>query len=102
MARLLADLFTLTQAFTGEVPFHPHLPAEAILAILDGKRPARPTHPSLTDELWELVKRCWNQDPHLRPEMSEVLKILSVSLLSWRPDTHLPDLCEVTPPFQAV
>jgi hypothetical protein len=62
-------------------------------AILDGERPARPTHPNLTDELWVLMKRCWNQDPHLRPEMSEVLETLrgsSVSLLSRRPEVAKP------------
>jgi hypothetical protein len=93
-------LFTPTQAFTSEVPFHPYLTAGAMLAILEAKRPARPTHPNLTDELWALMKRCWNQDPYLRPEMSWVLQILrgsSVSLSSRRLDTHLPDLCEATP-----
>jgi len=86
VAQLFANLlFILTQAFTGEVPFHDYLPAAAASAILDGKRPARPTHPSLTNKLWALMERCWNQDPLLRPEMSEVLETLrgsSVSLLS--------------------
>ena len=86
MARLFANLlFTLTQTFAGEAPFYDYLPAAAASAILDGKRPTRPTHPSLTSKLWTLMERCWNQDPLLRPEMSEVLKTLrgsSVSLLS--------------------
>ena len=86
MAQLFANLlFLSTQAFTGEVPFHDYLPSAATLAILDEKRPARPTHPSLTNKLWALMERCWNRDPLLRPVMSEVLETLrdlSVSLLS--------------------
>ena len=89
----MTDLFFIgTQVFTGEVPFHPYPPAVAMLAILDGKRPARPTHPNLTDELWAFMRRCWNQDPHLRPEMPLVFQKLrgsSVSRLSRRQHTSL-------------
>ena len=45
--------------------------------IIDGERPSRPVHPSFTSELWELIRRCWDQDPHLRPEVSEVLEVLA-------------------------
>lgn len=44
--------------------------------IVNGERPPRPAHSTLTDELWSLIQRCWNQDPHLRPEVSEVVKVL--------------------------
>ena len=83
MTRLVAELpFAPTQTFTGEVPFHPALTSSAILAILDKKRPARPKHSHLTSELWALMGRCWNQDRHLRPEMSEVLGTLRGSSVS--------------------
>ena len=101
MAQSLANaFFILTQAFTGNVPFHPYSPPAAMLAILGAKRPERPTNPNLTDELWELMEHCWNQDPHLRPEMSVVLGILhgsSVLLSSQGPVTHSPDPCAATP-----
>jgi len=45
-------------------------------AIMGGERPPRPTHSTLTDELWELMQRCWAQDPRLRPEMSQVVRDL--------------------------
>jgi len=69
--------FALTQVFTGAVPFHPSLPAAAMLAIMTGKRPPRPKHQALTNGLWTLMQRCWDQDHHLRPEVSEVLQALS-------------------------
>ena len=47
---------------------------------MGGKRPSRPTHPTLTDYLWTLIQRCWDQDPHLRPEVSEALQVLTLSV----------------------
>ena len=64
------------QAFTGAVPFGDSPTPEALLAIMSGKRPCRPNHPNFTDELWVLTQRCWDQDPQLRPEASEVLEVL--------------------------
>ena len=64
------------QVFTGAVPFNNSLPAAAMLAIMGGRRPSQPTHPDFTDELWKLMRRCWDQEPHLRPDVSEVLKVL--------------------------
>ena len=64
------------QVFTGAVPFNNSSHVAAMFAILDGKRPSRPTVSALTNELWILIKRCWDQVPHLRPEVSWVLKVL--------------------------
>lgn len=44
--------FALTQIFTGAIPFHPHLPGGVVLVIVTRKRPPRPIHEALTDELW--------------------------------------------------
>jgi len=66
----------LSQGFTGAAPFSDRLPTAAILAIMKGERPPQPTHPKFTPELQTLMQRCWYQDPHLRPEASEVFEIL--------------------------
>jgi hypothetical protein len=68
---------TSPQIFTGAVPFSDSLHVAAVLAITSGKRPQRPTHPTLTDKLWKLVQDCWDQDPRLRPEGLKVLKVLN-------------------------
>lgn len=67
---------TSLQVFTGAVPFNESLPPAAMLAIVTGKRPPRPPHQTLTNDLWALMQRCWDQDPHLRPEVSVVSKFL--------------------------
>ena len=65
-----------TQIFTGTFPFEDSLPSATALAILDGKRPPQPSHPTFTNLLWRLTQRCWNQEAHLRPQVSEVLQVL--------------------------
>ena len=64
------------EVFTGEVPFRANREHLVPHLILLGKRPAKPNHPTLTEDLWHLIQRCWDDDPDLRPEASEVLQIL--------------------------
>jgi len=68
--------FASFQAFTGVVPFSDRKIAATMFEIMSGTRPPRPTHPTFTAELWTLMQSCWNQDPHLRPAISEVLSVL--------------------------
>ena len=68
--------FALIQVFTGAIPFSGKSPAMAISAITQGRRPPQPTHPTFAEHLWTLMQRCWDHDPHLRPEISEVLQVL--------------------------
>ena len=68
------------QVFTGAVPFSDCPGTVAIVRIMQGERPARPTHPTLTDDLWILMQLSWNHDPELRPNASEVLKVITLSL----------------------
>jgi len=62
--------------------------------IIEGGRPPRPVHPSFTLELWKLMQRCWDQNPYSRPEISEVLGVLTgLSVLRSLPRNviHRPD-----------
>mgnify|MGYP001807665493 CR=1 FL=1 len=45
------------------------------LQVSEGFRPPRPHH--LSDAQWELVCRCWHQDPCERPPMAEVAAALN-------------------------
>ena len=67
--------FTSIQVFTGAVPFGKISPAMTMLAVTQGRRPPRPTHPTFTESLWTLTQRCWDHDPHLRPEAPEILQV---------------------------
>ena len=50
-----------------------------ISKIMDGERPARPQEArelGLTDSVWDVTVRCWQQDPTHRPAMTEVVESL--------------------------
>lgn len=64
------------QVFTGAAPFNDLQPTIVILSILQGKRPQQRANPSVTGRLWKSIQQCWNEDPQLRPEASEVLQTL--------------------------
>jgi len=64
------------KAFTGAIPFNQLKSLEALLAVMQGDRPPRPKNLALTDGLWKLMQRCWDQDRHNRPRMSEVSRAL--------------------------
>ena len=70
------------QIFTGAIPFIGSSTNAAMFAIAQGRRPQRPTHPTFPENLWTLMQRCWDHDPHLRPEVSEALRILLTLLVS--------------------
>ena len=66
-----------TKVFTGAAPFSTNPSIAAALVIMRGGRPPRPNHPDLTDALWRLMQHCWEQEPHLRPGMPQVLEVFS-------------------------
>lgn len=62
------------------------------LRVHQGLRPAIPkdTHPKLV----ELLQKCWQQDPTLRPNFSEILEILQrISKEVRRPHTYITFWC---------
>ena len=48
--------------YDGETPDH--------IDVINGKRLNRP--PKATDDIWELMQRCWEQDPKKRPTFKEI------------------------------
>ncbi|RDX71410.1 Serine/threonine-protein kinase STY17 [Mucuna pruriens] len=74
-----ADVFSfgiaLWELLTGELPYSYLTPLQAAVGVVQkGLRPTIPknTHPRLS----ELLQRCWQQDPMLRPDFSEIIEIL--------------------------
>ncbi|KAJ7607025.1 kinase-like domain-containing protein, partial [Mycena polygramma] len=67
------------EILTGNPPF-PELRTDGavINAVLEGCRPSRPESCSLPslDGLWNLLQRCWNEEPATRPTAAELVKQL--------------------------
>lgn len=56
-------------------------PFDAVRQVKYGNlRPPWMPNPSLEDEAWNLIERCWGQDPIKRPSIDDVVDIM----ISWR------------------
>ncbi|KAJ7572440.1 kinase-like domain-containing protein [Mycena floridula] len=68
---------TVLEIHTKLPPFHSYYHDVAIFSeVISGKRPPRPTleeAPSLTDDVWHLIERCWTQEASDRPQAREVI-----------------------------
>ena len=70
---------TFAKVFTGKAPFGECRTPVVIASITTGKIPDRPDHPTFTNFLWRLTKRCLTPGPSDRPDAEEVLATLKSS-----------------------
>ena len=54
-----------------EKMFTERLSIECYAAVSTGRRPERPA--TLSEDLWNLMQRCWNEDPGKRPTSFELI-----------------------------
>ncbi|KAJ7575874.1 hypothetical protein C8J56DRAFT_1171771 [Mycena floridula] len=71
---------TALEIYTKLPPFHLYThDAMILIDLIAGKGPERPTQeeaPSLTDDVWQLIQRCWTHQTSDRPQAREVVEEL--------------------------
>ena len=82
------------KVYTGHVPFHKIVRDGTVMKkVLEGSRPPRPADASLlSNEIWKVIKMCWNQKPQDRPSAESVIGQLPLAgVMDDRPggDDHL-------------
>ncbi|KAF9789442.1 kinase-like domain-containing protein [Thelephora terrestris] len=77
------------EVLSGQVPFAAYRDPEVVSKVLEGKRPERPREDAgkpFTDDIWEVLEHCWEQQPRDRPSVQCVLDVLDGGLsTSWPP-----------------
>ena len=67
------------EVFSGQKPFAQCREPAVIRKVIDGERPERPRGAAgvwFVDDVWEVVKRCWEARPENRPDVKTVLQCL--------------------------
>ena len=63
----------LYEIFAHEIPFSDHDSLEVVLAIHEGKHP--PIPPEAPLYIQQLMRSCWEHDPHDRPTFEQILQV---------------------------
>ena len=76
------DLFSygmiLVELFAHEIPYAGlHDNIEVLLSVTSGKRP--PIPPTLPSYLHNLITKCWEEDPYLRPTFDDFVKMFPLT-----------------------
>ncbi|KAF7377549.1 Protein kinase domain-containing protein [Mycena sanguinolenta] len=81
------------EILTGHVPFHElHNDMAVMMKVAGGYRPSRPTSsPGVFDDLWELLRSCWEEEAEKRPTALEVVERLEDPSIGAKPTPFTAD-----------
>ena len=78
----------ILEVLTGQPPFPRYPISRVVMRVLEGERPGRPRGAEavwFTDDLWEMLERCWSPQPRLRPTAKDILGHLESSPMARQP-----------------
>ena len=76
------------EVLSGRMPFYQYVNLVIPGRVVGGDRPKRPRGTEgvwFTDDVWEVLGRCWNPQPGNRPNIEDVLRCLEKASRSWTP-----------------
>ena len=76
------------EVLSGQIPFVGDRDVVVIRNISEGKHPERPENAWFTDDVWGMLKCCWEPKPLDRPGLEFVLPRLENASASWTPPSH--------------
>ena len=78
----------ILEVLTGQYPFQHDNDFVVMRKIVKGKHPMRPQGAEavwFTDDLWEMLEKCWSPQPKLRPIARTILEHLERGSMAWKP-----------------
>jgi len=78
------------EVLSGQAPFSQWRDPEIVYMVLGGERPKRPEGDEgklFTDKIWEMLGRCWQNQPDARPSAKTILRGLEGNLSPLRPSS---------------
>jgi len=90
------------EVLSGHIPFYQYGNRAIILKVIKGVRPERPQGAEgvwFTDDVWEVLERCWTPQPGDRPGVEDVLQCLERVSMSLMPPS--PRLVVVPSPLDS-
>ena len=80
------------EVLSGQIPFYQYANWVIPGRVVAGRRPERPRGVEgtwFTDDVWDVLERCWTSQPGNRPNIKDVLRCLQDSSRSWT-SAHRP------------
>jgi len=78
----------ILEVLTGNPPFPNCNGVVVMRKVVEGEHPGRPRGGEgvwFTDDLWEMLERCWSPQPERRPTVDAVLRCLEQGSTAWQP-----------------
>ena len=80
------------EVLSGRIPFYQYHTSSIFWKVSQGDRPGRPEGVEglwFTDDVWEMLGRCWAPKPENRPSIGDILQCLERVSSSWTPPSPL-------------
>ena len=74
----------ILEVLSGQFPFVGDRDVVVMRKVTCGENPKRPKEAWFTNEVWEMLKRCWTPKPRDRPRLETVLRCLEGTSASWK------------------